>query len=105
MITTIDRDKIFNVSILVNVSPKDAAIIEQIWEQSENPHFTITKKEVEPLGVFGLVQLEIFAESTHDIWSLAKDVEFKQSQERFRPERLNAIQFEILINKYGTDNV
>jgi hypothetical protein len=49
--------------------------------------------------------LEIFAESSFDIWQLAKHVEFKQSQERFKPERIKAIQLEILMNKYGTENI
>lgn len=105
MVTAFDKDKIFNVSLLLNLSHKDAEIVEKIFDETADPHFIITKKIVSPLGIDYLVQLEIFAESTLSLWQLAKQVEFKQCQERFRPERIKSIQYDILMNKYAADKL
>lgn len=73
-------------SIKIFLPKKDADEVQRIFDSSDSPCFTILSK-------FQLsedaVQLELIAESTFDIWFLAKRVEMIQDHERRMNELIN----------------
>jgi hypothetical protein len=66
--------------IKIIMSKEDADFVEKLFDQKENPGFTIISKIDSPSGE--TCQLCMCFESSIDLWFLAKTVESYQSHDR-----------------------